>query len=153
MTTILAIDPGSGHSGWVVFNQASQTVSAFGTTPNAELVSGGLSEIITRNAVGRVRCEMIAHYGTGMPAGRDVFDTCVWIGRLQQTALHITVPFETRLRSEVKMALCGSMRAKDGNVRQAVIDRLGPPGTKRAPGKTYGISGHVWQALALALLK
>ena len=54
-------------------------------------------------------------------------------------------------RQDVKQFLCHSARAKDGNIRQAIIDRLGPPGVKSAPGVTYGISKHLWSALAVAL--
>jgi hypothetical protein len=42
------------------------------------------------------------------------------------------------------------MRAKDANIRQALIDKLGAVGTKKAPGPLYGISGHLWAALAVA---
>jgi hypothetical protein len=42
-------------------------------------------------------------------------------------------------------------RAKDQNIRQALIDRLGPPGTKKNPGPTYGVTSHMWSALAVAV--
>jgi hypothetical protein len=56
----------------------------------------------------------------------------------------------------VKMHLCGNTRAKDGNIRQALLDRFGPGkaiacGTKKQPGPLYGVSKDVWQALALAV--
>jgi len=54
----------------------------------------------------------------------------------------------------VKMHLCGQARAKDANIRQALIDRFGGAaaiGRKAAPGPLYGISGDVWQALGLAV--
>jgi hypothetical protein len=54
-------------------------------------------------------------------------------------------------RGEVKVHVCNSKKAKDANVRQALIDRLGKPGTKKAPGPTYGIAGDVWAALAVAV--
>ena len=43
------------------------------------------------------------------------------------------------------------MRAKDGNVRQALIDLIGEQGTKKNKGPTYGISSHSWAALAVAV--
>ena len=54
------------------------------------------------------------------------------------------------------MHLCGSAKAKDSNIRQAIIDRYGGDpkrciGTKKAPGPLYGISADQWAALALAL--
>jgi hypothetical protein len=51
----------------------------------------------------------------------------------------------------VKLHLCNSPRAKDGNVRQALIDRVGPQGTKKGQGPTYGIKSHEWAALAVAV--
>jgi hypothetical protein len=73
-----------------------------------------------------------------------------WIGRFQQAwADPDDVRFITR--HQVKIHLCGSMRAKDPNVRQAVLDLLGEPGTKKKPGATYGVKSHAWSALAVAI--
>lgn len=90
---------------------------------------------------------MIASYG--MAVGAEVFETCVWIGRFMQA--HPDLNMHRIKRGDVKMHLCHSMRAKDANIRQALIDRLGAPGTKKNPGKTYGVSGDVWAALAVAV--
>ncbi|MGH7470493.1 MAG: hypothetical protein ACRENP_21315 [Longimicrobiales bacterium] len=49
------------------------------------------------------------------------------------------------------MHLCKNPKAKDQNIRQALIDLLGAPGTKKNPGPTYGISGDAWSALAIAV--
>jgi hypothetical protein len=89
---------------------------------------------------------MIASYG--MPVGASTFETCLWIGRFIELART-----ESRLvyRKDIKMHLCGSMRAKDGNVRQALIDLIGEQGTKKDKGPTYGISSHSWAALAVAV--
>jgi hypothetical protein len=59
-------------------------------------------------------------------------------------------------RKDVKLYLCGSLRATDANIRAALLDRFGPGreiavGTKRAPGPLYGIKGDEWSALAVAL--
>jgi len=54
-------------------------------------------------------------------------------------------------RRDVKMHLCSSVRAKDGNIRQALIDRFGADGTKRKPVPLAGISQHRWAALAVAV--
>ena len=89
-------------------------------------------------------CEMIASYG--MPVGKTIFETCVFIGRIQQVIP--SLKFITRI--SVKSAICHSAKAKDGNIRQALIDEYGPAGTKKAPGPTYGISGDMWAALAVA---
>jgi hypothetical protein len=43
------------------------------------------------------------------------------------------------------------MRAKDANIRQALIDRFGAVGTKKMPGPLFGVSSHYWAALAVAV--
>jgi len=95
--------------------------------------------------------EMIASYG--MAVGRDVFETCVWIGRFVEAWRW---PAEPRLiyRRDVKLHLCGSSRAKDANVRQALIDLYGGPsaiGKKASKGPLYGVKSHAWSALAVAV--
>jgi hypothetical protein len=92
--------------------------------------------------------EMVASYG--MPVGREVFETCVWIGRFQQVWRD---PEAVKLvyRRDVKLHLCGNSRAKDANIRQALIDKLGPVGTKAAPGPLYGVRSHAWAAVAVAV--
>ena len=54
-------------------------------------------------------------------------------------------------RKDVKRHLCGNTTTNDKYVRQALIDRFGEPGTKKNPGRLYGVSGHIWAALAVAI--
>ena len=96
-----------------------------------------------------VVCEQIASFG--MAVGAEVFETCVWTGRFWQHAERHGMDFSRVKRMEVKMHLCHSARAKDGNIRQALIDRLGPPGKKKSPGVTFGITKDQWAALAVAV--
>lgn len=141
MAHILAIDPGTEQSGWCEF--VAGCVTGSGVAPNRELLSrlGHWPDCRYGLAI-----EMVASYG--MPVGREVFETCVWIGRFVQAW-----PGQTRLvyRKEVKSYLCGSMKAKDANIRQALIDKLGPIGTKKEPGPLYGVKSHAWAAVAVAV--
>lgn len=75
--------------------------------------------------------EMIASYG--MAVGKEVFETCVWIGRFEELALSRVVSTKYIFRKDEKMNICHSMKAKDSNIRQALIDRFGEVGTKRNP--------------------
>jgi hypothetical protein len=136
---ILAIDPGVVESGWCLFDGA---VQGSGVRANERL----LAELPTYDA-DVLAIEMIASYG--MPVGREVFETCVWIGRYKQAWRD---PDAVRLvyRRDVKMHLCGSARAKDANIRQALLDLIGPQGVKARPGPTYGVKSHAWPALAVA---
>jgi hypothetical protein len=142
---VLAIDPGPQFSAYALWD--GEQLHEFGKIPNAEVLTY-IDQSRSLKGLDRLVVEMIGHYGKGMPAGKDVFDTCIWIGRFFQEWPGAKYRV---LRATVKTHICGSAKAKDGNVRQAVIDRLGAPGTKRQPGATYGVSKDVWQALALAL--
>ena len=146
---ILAIDPGPERSAWVEYEQG--ILAAFGIDDNAALLAR-----IPRTAAERFAIESIASYG--MAVGAEVFETCVWVGRLIQRWEDSAgwTPAQRVFRRDVKLHLCGSARAKDANVRQALIDRYGPGkekaiGRKQSPGPLYGVSSHVWSALAVAV--
>ena len=142
---ILAIDPGPTQSAALWWG--GNAVKAAYIVPNACLLhtlregSGGASEVVV---------EMVESFG--MPVGKEVFETVFWIGRFIETWDRFGLsPWRRVTRKEVKMHLCGSMRAKDANIRQALIDKLGAPGTKKKPGGTYGIKKDLWSALAVAV--
>lgn len=139
---IFAIDPGTRQSGWVLFDAGR--VLDCGVHDNHDL----LRWVQAGQGADELAIEMVASYG--MSVGRDVFETVRWIGRFQQAWRN---PEAVRFvyRQDVKLHLCKSPRANDGNVRQALIDMLGPKGTKRQPGPTYGVSSHAWAALAVAV--
>ena len=144
MSTLLAIDPGTYRSAWLQYDGSRPT--AFGITANEILAkalrSGGLPEVVV--------IEKIESYG--MAVGAEVFDTAWWSGRFAEAAAR--VPVVMLPRRAVKLALCGDSRAKDANIRQALIDRFGGSaavGRKAAPGPLYGISRDVWSALAIAV--
>lgn len=147
--TLLAIDPGNKQSAYVVVNEELFPV-AFGKVPNSELLGWLPTHLVDRCVI-----EMVASYG--MAVGADVFETCVWIGRFAQTVEATGLDVQLIKRNAVKVHLCGSSRAKDGNITQALVDRFAPgqpnrgKGTKGDPGFFYGFSADVWQAYALAV--
>lgn len=141
---ILAIDAGPSVSGYVVF--VDNRVLESGVLDNEML----LEKIDTLQDVDRLALEMIASYG--MAVGASTFETCVMIGRfIERWKLSKGLPYTLIYRKDVKLNLCGSMKAKDANIRQALIDLLGAQGTKKAPGPTYGVSSHAWSALGVAV--
>jgi hypothetical protein len=139
---VFAIDPGTTQSGWVILDGRSVVQS--GVDDNHELRTwvkhGQRCDLLA--------IEMIA--SMGMSVGQTTFDTVRWIGRFQE-AWHDPEAVRLVLRRDVKSFICGSQKANDGNVRQALIDLVGPPGIKRAPGPTYGVKSHAWQALGVAV--
>jgi hypothetical protein len=141
---LLAIDPGPVQSAYVVWDGRPLR---FGIVPNDDIYR----VLGTMEGDTGVVIEMVASYG--MPVGEEIFETCVWIGKFVREAERYIHEFRIhRLkRHEVKMALCHSARANDANIRQALIDRYGPPGTKQHPGLLYGVVRDIWAALALAV--
>ena len=144
---VFAIDPGTTQSAWVLWDTDAEQILNMGIHLNENM-----PDIIHRNAKDALLAiEMIASYG--MPVGKEVFETCVWIGRFVHayapSAMDNSRHYVYRL--EVKSCLCHSAKAKDANVRQALIDRFGAPGTKKCPGKLYGVSKDIWSAVAVAV--
>jgi len=138
---ILAIDPGDVESAYI-FIDNDYTIESFDKVSNETLL-----ETITEEAfIDKIVIEMISSYG--MPVGKEVFNTCVWIGKFMQAS---TCPVEQIYRKDVKLHLCNSAKAKDSNVIQALKDRFGDKGTVKAKGYFYGFKADVWQAHALAV--
>jgi hypothetical protein len=152
---LLAIDPGNIESAYVVIDTADRRPVHFGKVPNPELVD----LINNRRRLGVPEAaviEMVASYG--MAVGAEVFETCVWIGRFYQTLLYCySREPELIKRLAVKTHHCHDSKAKDSNVRQALVDRFAPgqpnhgKGTKARPGWFYGFHADVWQSYALAV--
>lgn len=152
-SAVYAIDPGPTQSALVVFD--GRAVLNHQTVQNEQL----LSEIAdrTRTSAHVLVVEQIASFG--MPVGAEVFETCVWSGRFIQAWTGYRaplMPWGRLTRHVIKMHVCGHPRAKDPNIRQALLDRFGPGkeraiGKKAMPGPLFGISGDEWAALAVAV--
>jgi hypothetical protein len=184
MTTILAVDPGTEKSGWVLYDATERRPLQWGWEPNEDVEdraeNHGNQHLDSQCLP--LAVEWVSNHG--MAVGQDVFWTVYWIGRFSRAYSGSTVNPKLLLipRSEIKLHICGQQRAKDGNVRQALIDRWGGDakaiggrkckgckgkgwfgrrhyvcqlcdgsGYESPPGPLYGISSHVWQALALAV--
>ena len=141
---MVGIDPGTEKTAIVAWD--GDSIFHHDIIENSNVVMT-VESIATMREVSRVCCEMIASYG--MPVGREVFETCLWIGEFR-CEIRKFAKFDLVYRKDVKMHLCGSARAKDSNIRQALIDLYGKQGTKKEPGKLYGIRSHEWAALAVA---
>lgn len=141
---IIAIDPGTTDGAYLVWDCIANTVLDKAILPNDKL----LEFIVQQQFTKEIFCEMIACYG--MAVGKETFETCIWIGRALQICVDEGFQFTRIYRLNVKTHHCHSAKAKDANVRQALIDKYGPVGTKKAPGPLYGIASHMWSALAIA---
>lgn len=151
---IYAIDPGPERSAVVVYEPAARQIVSHVIEAN---------DVVLQRLAHRVRyqadtlvIEQVASFG--MAVGADVFETVFWSGRFAQawTGYHYAFRWDRVKRHEVKTHLCHTQRAKDPNIRQALIDRYGSTreraiGTKSKPGPLYGIVGDEWSALAVAI--
>jgi len=144
---ILAIDPGSTESGYVVLDEELRPIE-FGKIDNELLIKKIYDNEFFK--CDYIAIEMIASYG--MSVGQTIFDTCVYIGRLRE-AIHNKCPVDIHYiyRKDEKMNLCHTMKAKDTNIRTALIDRFGVVGVKKSPGWFYGVSKDVWAAVAVGV--
>lgn len=145
MSTLYALDPGTDQSAFLAIYPGGEV--AGGMWVNADLVrqfqDGAYS-------FGHLVIEEIESYG--MPVGREVFQTVFWAGRFAQAwACPGQYSWSLLPRKAVKLTLCGSPRAKDANIRQALIDRYGGPQSVKKGGPLHGIKSHLWAALALAV--
>ena len=148
---VMGVDPGPEESSYVVWDGKAILDKFSG--PNGDLLwilrsSGRLPAVMEA-----VVFEQVESYG--MAVGRDVFETVFQTGRLYQQADRAQHNVVLMPRREVKMHLCGQARAKDTNIRIAILDRMGGKrvavGLKKTPGPLYGIKSHQWSALAIAI--
>lgn len=170
---ILSIDTGTMCSGMVLYDTESKDIIAI------YLLNTGILRQITFGDVAATAdvcvMEMVGHYGSAQPVGKEVFQTCIWFGQFQREWERrseeqgvISNPAIWMLRKTVAANLCGTARAKGSHIHKALEDRFGPGrakavGTKENPGPLYklanygrlngqpGITGHLWDALAVAV--
>lgn len=169
MSVILGIDPGTTETGWIVWDVDSRSIvpvyedtkiqwnrpKLMGKDKN-EFLLEAFEELVTRGIVDHCAMEFMSSYGKRV--GNSVFKTCVWIGRFIQEIQRGTTPggspvkvYEIYRKKDVCPWICRDTRAKDKDVRAALINRYGPPGTKAKPGRLYGVSKDIWSALAIAV--
>jgi hypothetical protein len=145
---ILAIDPGTRESAWLVLRDGLPDI--FAIQANEELVRDLRTYDLFR-MTDAVVIEKVESYG--MAVGAEVFETVWWAGRFAEAVQ--PTPVVMLPRRAVKVAICHDTRAKDANIRQALIDRFGGKdaavGSKAHPGPLHGISKDVWSALAIAV--
>jgi len=146
--TFIALDVGTEKTAFAVMNEHYDLYD-FGKVDNEELIYS------TYYSSDVMIYEEFASYG--MPIGKTTMESIKWNGRFIQRAtdgareIDKEIKIVPMLRKDVKMNLCGTMKAKDSNIRQALIDRFGGIGTKKDKGFFYGVSADVWSAIAICV--
>ena len=143
----LGVDPGPVESAFVWWDAEAEKVIRLESIPVFKLDSLTIGPLL--KDVDCVSIEWIECFG--MAVGQETFRTVASIGWFASLLYDRTWSLRLVPRRSVKMHLCNSMRAKDANVRQALIDRFGKVGTKKQPGKLYGVATHYWAALGVAV--
>ena len=142
--TLYAIDPGTTHSALVIVQEG--------------IVVGGIwtNDMLTwhlREYEGGKHAHMVIEQieAMGMAVGKETFETVFWSGRFAEAWDNRLRSWSRVTRRQVKLHLCGSMKAKDANIRQALIDKFGGIACTKKGGALYGIKSHLWAALAVAV--
>lgn len=153
--SVFAIDPGPSQSSYVICLFTGDT-RLLGTPMQLQSVFEGCpNEKVLQSLAGSPSChfvcEDVVFYGENVHVGKSVFDTVRWCGRFEQLLYTMGKTIEFIPRQTVKACVVNNTRAKDPDVRQALIDRFGAVGKKKDPGPLFGISGHSWSALAVAV--
>lgn len=151
MSRVLAIDPGNVDSAFCIIDKETLRPIMFDKVKNRELSSMIQNELNYNEFV----IERVQSYG--MAVGRDVFQTCEWIGRFVQIAVMFHKPVFYIHRKDEKLHICGDSRAKDANIRRALIDRFATidfkngKGTKNKQDFFYGFKADIWQSYCTGL--
>jgi hypothetical protein len=140
---VLGIDPGTVQTAFALWN--GQKVVECDIVPNQKMLEMLRGE---HWAPIPIFVEMVASYG--MPVGKEIFETVLWIGRFVETWDLRDRAWKLVYRQEVKLFHCHTSKAKDSNIAQALRDKYGEVGTKKTPGPLYGVKKDIWSALAIA---
>lgn len=151
---VIAIDPGPTESAYVVWS--GEKVLELGIVLNETMICEVFPQVRREYPGIEMVVERVASYG--MPVGETIFETVDWVGHFCRAWIGVCpecyrgVAYRVK-RMKVKMHLCHNSRAKDSNIRQALIDRFERdlPPRCRPKAVLKGISKDCWQALALAV--
>ena len=147
---IIAIDPGPTTSGLVVYDSETHRVTEAhkGLTEDEALAA-----LSFNSHADVVAIERVESYGI---SGNSLLQTAELAGSFRRSALDLGLDVRWVTRREVCRHLHVSGGSKDAQVRQRLIydhggDVKTAKGVKAEPGPLYGVAGHAWAALAVAV--
>lgn len=147
VATVLALDPGPVRTGWALFD--GSRVLQSGDDSNDTVLMACYSQ-----ACGSADVLAIEEpEGMGQIASTALL-RAAWQGGIFEArwpGLRVLRVTRRRVLSRLLQGPKPAGKSNDSRVRAALIDLLGPAGTKRAPGPTYGVAGDAWAALAVAV--
>lgn len=148
MSRVLSLDPGNEHTGFVLADSETRRPLEFDKIPNRELADMMLNGTLKFDEFVTERMESM-----GTLIGRTVLESCEWVGRFSQIAESLGLEVNYVYRHEEKIHICGDSRAKDANIRRALIDRFAKTangkGTKKEPDFFFQFRSDIWSAYAI----
>ena len=152
---ILSIDPGTTQTAYCFCNYDTLKPVSFGKVDNDVIMSDVLPQINDY----AIECVAIEHIqGYGMAVGKEVFETCIFIGRMLERIAHIqrSVKILPIYRKDEKIAICGNLKANDTIIRHTLIDMFAKHDFKSGKGVKdnkdwfWDFKADVWSAYAIA---
>lgn len=152
MSRVLGIDPGNVLSAYMVMDSETLKPIEF-----AKLSNGALNDMLRDGTIKYDEAAIERVQSFGMPVGKSVFQTCEEIGRLSEIIESHGKNVSYIYRQDEKLHICHDSRAKDANIRRALIERFAAfdfetgKGTKKNPDWWYGMKADTWSAAAICL--
>jgi hypothetical protein len=146
---VFALDVGSSRSGWAILEGIGKLhrvkgVETFGKTENLEVLR------IVQEWAGKCHFAIeYPKYQLGQPFQDTHITMATWVGRIMQRLDDLGASYSRIYRYREGMVMLNSSITSDAKIRAAVIAVYGPPGTKKNPGPTYGVTNDAWQAIAV----
>jgi len=147
MKRILAIDPGTFESAYIVWD--GEQIGEFDILPNENILLKILQPNIDELIIEKVACY-------GMPIGKSTIDTVEWIGRFDQQWFLLSNKRAILItKNQVQLHHCKTTKSVDANVIQVLRDKYAygirnyGKGTKKEHGFFYGFKEDIWDAFAL----
>jgi len=152
MNKIMAIDPGTLESGYVIWD--GKIIHSKGKEDNKAILER-IRDVRHTYDFELVVIEEINPY----TMGKTTRDTILWSGRFQEAYEGYGGEVVYISRNDIRIALTGSGGPKinDKIIKQALIDRFAygqknyGKGTKKKPGFFYGFRDDIWSAFAVAV--
>lgn len=178
---IMAIDPGSTRSGWVVYDTDVKSVVTAGDENNEIVCKLVALWTDQANAGGRLVVEAFASHGqasmgaasmcdqavrhkdwslvskavmmarTGATAAGNMVDAALWAGMFCAAAGETPATVAKMTRKDVLKAMHIASKGADAAVRAELIRHFGA-GSEKKGGSLAAVKGDAWQALGLAVV-
>lgn len=151
---ILGIDPGK-TLGWCVYDVRERRVVNSGQVKDVDPMSREIWHRVLVTLSPFITFDAIAIEGVGAFGGKlggPLLQTAIQVGRLVERAHVSGTPWTVITQPDVKRTICGRTDLKDGAVNDCIREHVGgDKGTKKNPGPLYGVGGHAWSAVAVAI--